>query len=786
MQKGWKKYFGQKPLSEVNMDEYLASLGLYRKITARDASCLFRAVSEQLYYSQNYHQHIRKACVSFMRANRCNFEPFVEGSFEKYLERLEDPKGNHLPYRHPGKPPTEVADEDYKEKVVLCCSNNGHYDNVYPKHYPADAAVCQAVLYEVLYKDVFGIEEEEIHSALDVFHGSGGRRYRNSSSMCSEDANFKTSDEKNHKSPTANKKASENRLHGVCWEAVLLGRQMSELQKTDYMVFAGRQYCLGDKCQPADGPAKTSFPYKVLKALDPSIYRNVEFEVWQDSMEDHDVRGRRRFYKKARGKEMFMAVAYSRGQSGLPPRLQHNIPSGRSSPIHNPPGSTNMAPYEQYRPHPSSQRAGRGYGPPRVLVPFFYRSSARFNRHHLVGPEVAYYSSPGRRYYQSFDNYSYRSRRSRQQMPCVNKECQFTFVPDNGEEPQGLDGTITFYELEEGDETAFPPLPGQGVSPPLAPPPATFWLRREPSPSGKQAMASSEEDIDEQSNSGEYPEDYIYTDPDYKVVQYYFNMGVQVLVNSSVNSLSCVNAASATVFTSGCTASSQSPAAPPQSTVQPVIVSPHPVTRPVVLPPVSVLYPPGAPLFVNELGEPVSDHPPPPPYSCDPNGYELPRDYKVVQYYFNMGVQSYHQNYWNPMVQMQQMYQQSPTEQYQGFSMAQPMTEQSLQQQYRDAGRSNDNWGLPEFPLNGSAPNVEAAPVSQGTVYYPVMTEHFNQQPLPTYEPCIPMVPAYHYVAPWPPVNQPRIHGTLCPTTVHQVNYVGSPTPPAYYIPQNM
>ncbi|XP_058845029.1 putative bifunctional UDP-N-acetylglucosamine transferase and deubiquitinase ALG13 isoform X2 [Acipenser ruthenus] len=908
MQKGWKKYFGQKPLSEVNMDEYLASLGLYRKITARDASCLFRAVSEQLYYSQNYHQHIRKACVSFMRANRCNFEPFVEGSFEKYLERLEDPKETagqveikalslmykrrFIVYRHPGKPPTEVADEDYKEKVVLCCSNNGHYDNVYPKHYPADAAVCQAVLYEVLYKDVFGIEEEEIHCALDVFHGSGGRRYRNSSSMCSEDANFETSDEKNHKSPTANKKSA---LDKEDWEVTEGGNPSEEKSKSG-----------PEEQKPADGPAKTSFPYKVLKALDPDIYRNVEFDVWHDSRKelqktdymvfagrqyclgdkcqvrlepggkyynafiqevghhssavtvfieelgekhlvpltnlkpvtqvnpvpawnsapnrkggnynrmsdgyaaelDHDVRGRRRFYKKARGKEMFMAVAYSRGQSGLPPRLQHNIPSGRSSPIHNPPGSTNMAPYEQYRPHPSSQRAGRGYGPP--------RSSARFvNRHHLVGPEVAYYSSPGRRYYQSFDNYSYRSRRSRQQMPCVNKECQFTFVPDNGEEPQGLDGTITFYELEEGDETAFPPLPGQGVSPPLAPPPATFWLRREPSPSGKQAMASSEEDMDERSNSGEYPEDYIYTDPEagfqspsvYAAAESTTNLSIQeggthagspqdavatysysqqVLVNSSVNSLSCVNAASATVFTSGSTASSQSPAAPPQSTVQPVIVSPHPVTRPVVLTPLSVSYPPGAPLFVNELGEPVSAPPPPPPYSCDPNGNDLPRDYKVVQYYFNMGVQWYHQSYWNPMVQMQQMYQQSPTEQYQGFSMAQPMTEQSLQQQYTDAGRSNDNRGLPESPPNGSAPNVEAAPVSQGAVYYPVMTEHFNQQPLPTYEPCIPMVPAYHYVAPWPPVNQPRIHGTLCPTTVHQVNYVGSPTPPAYYIPQNM
>lgn len=30
------------------MDEYLGSLGLFRKLTAKDASCLFRAVSEQV------------------------------------------------------------------------------------------------------------------------------------------------------------------------------------------------------------------------------------------------------------------------------------------------------------------------------------------------------------------------------------------------------------------------------------------------------------------------------------------------------------------------------------------------------------------------------------------------------------------------------------------------------------------------------------------------------------------------------------------------------------------
>lgn len=53
MHKGWKKYGGQKSLNEASMDEYLGSLGLFRKLTAKDASCLFRAISEQVIGKKN-------------------------------------------------------------------------------------------------------------------------------------------------------------------------------------------------------------------------------------------------------------------------------------------------------------------------------------------------------------------------------------------------------------------------------------------------------------------------------------------------------------------------------------------------------------------------------------------------------------------------------------------------------------------------------------------------------------------------------------------------------------
>ncbi len=83
---------------------------------------------------------------------------------------------------------------------------------------------------------------------------------------------------------------------------------------------------------------------------------------------DPEMRGRRRYFKKPRGKEMLMAVSFSRPQPGLPPRLQpgpgNNYPV-RSPGIHGPaPPPAGLA-YEHYRPH-HPPRPPRGYAPPRL------------------------------------------------------------------------------------------------------------------------------------------------------------------------------------------------------------------------------------------------------------------------------------------------------------------------------------------------------------------------------------------------------------------------------------
>ncbi|XP_073790818.1 putative bifunctional UDP-N-acetylglucosamine transferase and deubiquitinase ALG13 isoform X37 [Danio rerio] len=816
MQKALKKYF-------VSMDEYLASIGLYRKMMARDASCLFRAVSEQLYYSQNYHQRIRKECVNFIRANRCNFEPFVEGSFEKYLERLEDPKETvgqviikalsllyrrcFVIYRYPGKPPTEIAEEDNLPKILLCCSNNGHYDIVYPKSYPVDAAVCQALLYELLYTRVLGVEEDEIQAALEGFKG-GGRRYRNSHSMCSEDASYDTPEDR-----------SQSDFFREDWES------------RGHCRFDDRPRVGAEDQKVTEGSGKLALPYKVLKALEPELYRNVEFDVWQDSRKelqktDYMVFAGRQYFLGDKcqvrldpkgkyynafiqevgthstavtvfieelGEKHLVSLtnlkpvnpvpawnitpsrkgnSYSHAEQypgELDPELRgrrrfFKKPRGVHSPAPPPPGLI----YEHYRPHPPP-RQPRGYGPP--------RSSARFlNRHHLIGPDMAYYPSPSKRCYQSFDNYSFRSRRSRRQMHTLNKEC-LSCVPEPGEETQDMEGSITFYELEETDEGAFSPISGQAVSSPMVPGATAYWVPRVPSPippSGKQAMTSSEEDPDERSaggDQGEYSEEYIYSAAEAG----YQSPSVYAAAAESTTNLTIQEGSSrAGSPQEGVATYSYSQQTPPNS------LQPNNILTPGQLPPGR----PAVPWFVNELGEPVAMAPPP-PYSYDPNGSDLPRDCKVLQYYYNLGVQWYQQSYWHSMVHLQQVYpHQAADAQFQSYQSTAPPADHTVPQAYPDSVRMCPH-PQGDMPSNGAPLGMENPPtVVPGTVFYPVVQEQCGQPALhSTYDPYMPVLSTtYHYLTPWTPGAAPHSrfhHTTYCPSSSHPpVNYITAPGHP--------
>ncbi|XP_015226921.1 PREDICTED: putative bifunctional UDP-N-acetylglucosamine transferase and deubiquitinase ALG13 [Cyprinodon variegatus] len=879
--------------------------------------------SDYLYYSQNYHQKIRQDCANFMRANRCDFEPFVEGSFEKYLERLEDPKETvgqveikalsqlyrrcFLIYRYPGKPATVISENDFVDKVTLCCSINGHYDIIYGRSYPASAALCQSLLYELLYTRVFGVEGAELCQAMEAFR-AGGRRYRNSPSVCSDvDVGYDAPEDRAHREDVeAGGAAEEGKLAAEAPPTCRLSlpykvlksldgdvyRNLEfdvwqdtckEMQKTDYMVFAGRQYFLGDKCQVRLEPkgkyynafiqevgthsaAVTVFieelgekhlvPLTDLKPVNPVPAWNVAAPVRKGEL-DPESRGQRhqrhRYFRKSRGSngmkgaELLMPPPVSYGgavPSSLPPRFQ---PAGHPRPPLPPsPGAVTFDPYAPPHHHPPGARASR-YG---------VSSSARFLNRQLIGPQLSYYH-PTRRYYHDYDNYAFRSRRSRRHLVAVNKECQFGFPAEAVDESADMDPPVAYYQLEDSNEGVFPALPGNAVAPPNtigeSSPPigSSYRVQRASgalhptSPPGNTLLCSSEEDQEDVStleDQTEYTEEYVYGAQDQRYQTSSVYTAAEASSNQDDKERGSTDSPSRSdiaycyppqvvkplpvICSSPSSSSSSSPPSPSRVPVAPHLPpAAHAQTRQV-----SMTISAAAPWLVNELGEPVCSVVTQPSYSYDPNGSDLPRDCRVLQYYYNLGVQWYHQSFWQQ--QQQQVYAPTspdPSYPYQHYPpyLSQEPPPHVVPPSFSESGRGAhqppssypDSSRAADGPLeghgNGPAPSVEgpsmnpASPGSTPSGLYPDQTLPpptllhipFEAPPPAGYLPAAPHPPLHHppHHPPYHPCLPTSAHwGTLptsghaprvycpAPNPTHVVGYITAPHTPTHYIPPTM
>lgn len=78
---------GSKPGPDA-VDHYLEEQGYYRKHVARDASSLFRVVSEQVLDIQNYYENLRQDCASFMEQHVKEYSNEIDKNFYNYISNL--------------------------------------------------------------------------------------------------------------------------------------------------------------------------------------------------------------------------------------------------------------------------------------------------------------------------------------------------------------------------------------------------------------------------------------------------------------------------------------------------------------------------------------------------------------------------------------------------------------------------------------------------------------------------------------------------------------------------
>ncbi|XP_003476842.3 OTU domain-containing protein 4 isoform X2 [Cavia porcellus] len=453
------------------MDAYLRRLGLYRKLVAKDGSCLFRAVAEQVLHSQSRHVEVRMACIHYLRENREKFEAFIEGSFEEYLKRLENPqewvgqveisalslmyRKDFVIYREPNVSPSQVTENNFPEKVLLCFSNGNHYDIVYPIKYKDNSAMCQSLLYELLYEKVFKTDVSKIMLGLDSPEVVDEN---NSEISDSEDDSCKS------KTTTANdvngfKPLSSNELknngnstslplsrkvlkslnpavyRNVEYEIWLKSKQAQ--QKRDYSIAAGLQYEIGDKCQvrldhngkfsntESQGVSSENGPVLVEELGKKHASKNLKpppLESW------NTVSGKKMKKPSTSGQNFHSDMDYRgpknpskpiKAPSALPPRLQH--PTG-------------------VRQHAFSSHSSGSQS---------QKSSSEHKNISRTPSQIIRKSDRER-----VEDFDHSSRETH----------YFGLSPEERREKQAIEESRLLYEIQNRDEQAFPALSSSSVS----------------------------------------------------------------------------------------------------------------------------------------------------------------------------------------------------------------------------------------------------------------------------------------------------------------------------------
>ncbi|KAK5649803.1 hypothetical protein RI129_000832 [Pyrocoelia pectoralis] len=249
--------FSKRGRNPGAIDSWLDSLGYYRKNVAYDETCLFRSVAEQLFNSQLYHERVRKECIIYGEKNVEEFLLYFPSKQEWWdrlmkldlhmqicsdveIQLICNTYGIDVSVLNANN--HSIMDfhcSNIKligKTIRLCKMNEDHYDSVYTKQYITDAGFCQSIAYNLLYQNVF-----EIPNVSSIVNAMLHEKQAVYTVFNCEDLSMK------------------DEYFG------------------DDEVDSDDKLALGNLPQPC---VVAPFPFKVAKALDPNMYRNIEYDTW--------------------------------------------------------------------------------------------------------------------------------------------------------------------------------------------------------------------------------------------------------------------------------------------------------------------------------------------------------------------------------------------------------------------------------------------------------------------------------------------------------------------------
>ena len=134
---------------EIQFERLMKEKGFLLRRMAEDGGCLFRAVADQVYGDQRWHDVVRRQCIDHMEKNRDYYSAFVTEEFDSYLNRKRrlDCYGNNIEiqamselynrpiqiFRYSTEPinifqTSESGDKNYP--IRLSYHNRSHYNSL--------------------------------------------------------------------------------------------------------------------------------------------------------------------------------------------------------------------------------------------------------------------------------------------------------------------------------------------------------------------------------------------------------------------------------------------------------------------------------------------------------------------------------------------------------------------------------------------------------------------------------------------------------------------------------
>ncbi|KAG6490610.1 hypothetical protein ZIOFF_051917 [Zingiber officinale] len=146
--------FSDASLDHQRLFQRLNAYGLYEVKVSGDGNCQFRALSDQLYRSAEYHKHVRKEIVKQLKEFRSYYEGYVPMKYKRYYKKMAKfgEWGDHVTL--------QAAADKFQAKICLLTSfRDTSFIEIMPQNQAPQRELWLSFWSEVHYNSIYELRD---------------------------------------------------------------------------------------------------------------------------------------------------------------------------------------------------------------------------------------------------------------------------------------------------------------------------------------------------------------------------------------------------------------------------------------------------------------------------------------------------------------------------------------------------------------------------------------------------------------------------------------------------